>query len=330
MTPNESGIKSIDQVPLAGMMGVFPVPWRSVLLLLLMAALMACGQDKRLEQTLSLAQQRIQELEQAMTRGELRNARLIGQYAEKVASERPDLKEIIATLRQEPTKQGQLFKRLQRRIEQVRQLEASYGDPAVLLAEAQSIVDAADPAVFDMALADVVNVLADMSGGKLPRVGVIEKSRELGVNDAKDYGSGSQLVGNPNYGHWSNQGGTSFWEWYGMYSLFSNLTGGNRVYYNDWNRHRTYSFYQDRIADRYGSPLTRRKWGRNWSSSFQKSSGRDFSRPRKKSSFSRSAGTGGRTGSSRFGTSGNSKRSAFGAGSFRRSSSYRRGFRGGK
>lgn len=286
----------------------------------------ACGQDDRLNQGMAEAGQRIHQLSGAITKGDLRNATLIREYAEVVARDHPDLAAIVATLRKESTTDGQEFKRLQRRLEEVKQLGASYGDPKLLLDETRSIAESADPAIFDMALADVVNVLADMSKGKLARVGVLSKAAEKGVNDAKDYGPGGQLVGNPSYGQWANHSGTSFWEWYGMYSLFSNVMGGSRIFYNDWDRHRPYSFYQDRIVDRYGSPLTRRKWGRNWSSSYQKSGARNFSRARKKSSFSRGSST---SSSSRSGQA-SSRSSFFGSGSFRRSSSYRRGFRGGK
>lgn len=284
-----------------------------------------CGRDDRLDQGLALAEQRIRLLADAIAKGDLRNASLIRQYADVVAADHPDLNSIVDTLRKEATTEGQQFKRLQRRLDEVRQLRSSYGDPELLMVETNSVAEAADPAVFDMSLADVVNVLADMSNGKLGRVGVMSKSDERGLNDAKDYGPGSQLVGNPAYGQWVNRDGMSFWEWYGMYALFSNLMGGSRIFYNDWDRYRPYSFYQDRIADRYGSPLTQRKWGRTWSSSYQKAGARDFSsRPRKKSSFSRSV-----SGSASSQTS--SRRSSFfGSGSFRRSSSYQRGFRGGK
>lgn len=300
-------------------------PFFSLLLVLTISLLSAgCGQDGRLDQGIAQSEQHIRQLADAISNGELRNASLIREYADVVAADHADLSAIVDTLRKESTPQGQQFMRLQRRLDEVKQLRASYGDPDLLLAETQSIVASADPAVFDMSLADVVNVLADMSNGKLARVGVLSKSAERGVNDAKDYGPGSQLVGNPSYGQWANRDGMSFWEWYGMYSLFGNLMGGSRIFYNDWDRYRPYSFYQDRVADRYGSPLTRRKWGRTWSSSYQKAGVRDsFSRPRKKSRFSRrSSGFG----SSRTAT----RRSSFGSGSFRRSSSYRRGFRGGK
>ncbi len=36
--------------------------------------------------------------------------------------------------------------------------------------------------------------------------------------------SSNALVGNPSYRHWQqDNGGRSFWAWYGMYSMFNNV-----------------------------------------------------------------------------------------------------------
>lgn len=43
-------------------------------------------------------------------------------------------------------------------------------------------------------------------------------------------------TGSNQYGEWrQNSSGTSFWHYYGMYSLMSNLMGPSRYSYNDWN-----------------------------------------------------------------------------------------------
>ncbi len=270
--------------------------------------LVACGQDARLGQAVDDAARRIAALEKAIAAGELRNARLIEQYADVLVEEKPDLRQIVETLRREATVEGQQFRSLQRRLDELRRLLRDMGDPDLILAEAESLAAAADPANYDDELADVVNTLADMSDGRLPRVAV-----PPGADDgaAGRLGPGSRLVGNPSYGQWVDRGGMSFWEWYGMYSLFSNLMGGP-VRYGVWDRYRPYSHYQDRALDRYGSPLTRRRWGRHWGSSRVKTaSGRTV---RRQSRFSR-GGTAGSRGPT---------------GSLRRSSTYRRGFRGGK
>lgn len=50
---------------------------------------------------------------------------------------------------------------------------------------------------------------------------------------------GMAYVGNPQYGRWQqDSSGNRFWEFYGRYALFNALLGGNRYYYNDWDRWR--------------------------------------------------------------------------------------------
>ncbi len=277
-------------------------------ILLFVILLQACGQDARIEQSIIMAGERITALQKSLQASTLRNTRLIGQYADVLEKSRPALKQIIATLRREATPKGQLFQYLQRRYDELVKLQREYGDPELLLAEAASLAEAADPVNYDGQLADVVNTLADMSEGQLPRVAAPPRSAEQAV-------PGSRLIGNPGYGQWVNQGGTSFWEWYGMYSLFSNLMGG-RMSYNRWDRSRPYSYFQDRAIDRYGSPLTRRRWGNKWGSSVVKSADRGRTM-RKRSRFAKTSPTSSRSSRSR-------------TGSLRRSSTYQRGFRGGK
>ena len=49
-------------------------------------------------------------------------------------------------------------------------------------------------------------------------------------------------VGNKQYGHWENRGGTSFWAFYGQYMFMShmfNMMSPRRGYYNDYRSHRS-------------------------------------------------------------------------------------------
>jgi len=267
--------------------------WIMVLILLLLTG--CSGGSKVLDENIALATQKLQRLKATLDSDQLRNAQLIRQYARIVAEERPELSPITRQLAKDATTAGQPFQWLTGRLADVKKLKAQYGDPNKLLDEVYSIIEAADSRNFDNALADSVNVLADMSQGKLARIGTIAKDQESAFNDTKNLGAGAQLVGNPTYGHWSSSGGSSFWEWYGMYAMFSNLVGGRHVYYSTWDRHRPYSYYQDRGINRYGSPFIRDKWGRHYGSTYQKSAGssttRGFgSRSRRASSFSRGAG----------------------------------------
>jgi len=109
--------------------------------------------------------------------------------------------------------------------------------------------------LYSDALSDPLNVLADMSDGQLPRINSLSKSQSAKINNAQDFGTGEQLIGNPNYGQWATgSNGMSFWAWYGMYSMMGDLFGSRRTYYNDWGRHRNYSYYNDYGRKRYSSP----------------------------------------------------------------------------
>jgi len=110
-------------------------------------------------------------------------------------------------------------------------------------------------------MADTVNVIADLSNGELARVNSVSKDTEIRMNSAKDYGAGSQYIGNPNYGHWSHGSGGSFWAWYGQYHFFSSMFGGNRYYYNDWSGRRGYSYYHDIGRNSYTSRSQRAAQG---------------------------------------------------------------------
>ena len=72
---------------------------------------------------------------------------------------------------------------------------------------------------------------------------VIASKSPNGKVDNSKYPPGYQYVGNQNYGNWrTDNRGTSFWEWYGKYALFSSMFGmfNRPVYQNDWNGYRDY------------------------------------------------------------------------------------------
>ena len=111
--------------------------------------------------------------------------------------------------------------------------------------------------MFDESLADIVNVLAGLSGGTLPAIAGAagEKAPEAGA-------AGSYLVGNPSYGQWRQTGsGTSFWAFYGQYALFRDVIGGGRSWTQDrWYRDRGWSYYGDHGRHYYGSSSSQKQW----------------------------------------------------------------------
>lgn len=72
---------------------------------------------------------------------------------------------------------------------------------------------------------------------------------------------GMAYVGNEQYGRWQkDSAGNSFWAFYGRYAFLNAMLGGNRYYYNDWDRwrrdYRGHTPYYGKNADgsaRYGT-----------------------------------------------------------------------------
>lgn len=236
-----------------------------ILIILLTAGLLtACsGESERLQELLQQelvdTQRSMKTLGSALEQDTLSNARLITTYARSARQAKPEHSLVIDTLRQETTTQGGIYQALSQRTQQLSNQLAGQKDTGTELSldraadiqnDLQSIRAGADLGVFNMALTDPLNVIADIGG--LPRVQALAK--EAAQQQSKDaVGDGAQLVGNPAYGSWQqNSSGTSFWAFYGQYAMLRSLMGGP-VYYDRWSRGRDYSYYNDRGRDYYTS-----------------------------------------------------------------------------
>jgi len=237
-------------------------------LLLVQLGLSGCTSDeelwqKSLQAGSSEATTEVKRLVTKINQQSIRNTKLLGSYADVVKQQSPELREIVDTLATDATVNGPIVKGLQARLASATKAvpqAVKGGEKAVveLQQELNAIQVAADPALFGMMLTDPINVLADMSNGKLARVEAMSKEATLQANQAGDYGPGSQLVGNPNYGGWKQDSqGRSFWEWYGMYAMFSNLFRPP-IYYGGWAGNRGYSYYSDYGRNYYTSPSQRK------------------------------------------------------------------------
>ena len=193
----------------------------------------------------------------------LPNLRYLKQYANLVRRLQPDMSELVATLQAEGTDKGGLFTSLKGRLANAKQrlgqdAPASREAAMAVSAEAVAIALAAKTDVFNDSLVDVINVLADMSKGKLPKLNFAETSD-------KTMPPTQHLVGNPAYGNWQRGSGGGFWVWYGQYRLFSDVLGWNRGYrYNQdyWYRSRSASYYGDVGRHYYGSGRNNQSWAR--------------------------------------------------------------------
>lgn len=208
----------------------------------------------KINQQIPISEQRIKQLGKALDNNKVRNATLINQYAEKVARNKPSLTALVDEFRMDATSQGRMFKALEHRLNTVKNQPNMFASNQAIYDELINIYKAADPLLYSDALSDPLNVLADMSDGELPRVNALSKAQSKNANNAQDFGTGEQLIGNPSYGNWqTGSNGMSFWAWYGMYSMMGDLSG-RRTSYNDWGRSRNYSYYNDYGRTRYSSP----------------------------------------------------------------------------
>ncbi|MCB1647013.1 MAG: hypothetical protein KDI36_16250 [Pseudomonadales bacterium] len=230
----------------------------SLCLIALLLVLTACSSgDAEVEAAMLSAERRVSELESALSNGTVRNATIITQYASLLSQSRPELAPLLSELKKDATTQGPLFKSIKSRLVAVQDGTESFENWTDKVAELEAIQAAANIAVYNDALSDTVNVIADLSDGQFARVAAVSQEAELKMNQAEDFGAGSQYIGNPHYGYWSHGAGGSFWAWYGQYHFFSSLFGGRPYYYHDWAGRRGYSYYNDVGRNTYTS---RKQW----------------------------------------------------------------------
>ena len=227
-----------------------------LLIIITTLSLAGCGDPvkEQIEQQLPITEQRVSQLGDALNNGQVRNATLIKQYADTVMANKSNLAPLINEFRKDASTAGPMYKALLDRINTAKNQPQMFESSQALYNELLNIYQAADPVLYSDALSDPLNVLADMSDGQLPRINSLSKAQSQQANNAQDFGTGEQLIGNPNYGNWqTGSNGMSFWAWYGMYSLMGDMFG-RRTYYNDWGRQRNYSYYNDYGRTRYSSP----------------------------------------------------------------------------
>lgn len=226
-----------------------------VLTVILALSLAGCGDDRpeQIAKYQQLTQQRLDSLSTLLNDGQVRNANLLQQYTRILSQQKPDLVPLLDQLATDATARGPMFTSLTRRLTAA-QNAANFVDLDQQLAELENLYQATDPSQYNDMLSDQLNVVADMSDGALARVNSISRDAAALANGSEDFGAGSQLVGNPSYGNWqTGSNGMSIWAWYGMYSMFSNLTRGP-IGYDRWSSRRNYSYYNDVGRYRYTSP----------------------------------------------------------------------------
>ena len=226
-----------------------------LLIICLSFFLSACGDERqdKIDSNITSADYLLNNLGESLDNDNIRNAMLLKQYATLLSKDKPELIPLLDQLSRDATREGPTYQGLVQRLKTVREQPQVLGDIEAQLYETETLIEASDPTLFNDVLSDPINVIADMSDGKLARVNAISQAQSLLANGAEDNGPGSQLIGNPGYGQWqTNSSGMSFWHWYGMYSMFSAIT--NPVRYDRWSSNRDYSYYNDVGRNRYTSP----------------------------------------------------------------------------
>ncbi|MFP6806081.1 MAG: hypothetical protein VB957_02680 [Pseudomonadales bacterium] len=215
-------------------------------LALLVGALSGCSSgESKVEAAMLKTGNQLQVLNSALDGGTIRNATIIKQYSSILKSSRPELKPLLFELEKDATTMSPVYTSLQQRYSAVKDNIEQFDSWTAKVQELNAIQTASTVAIYNDALSDTVNVIADLSHGELARVNAVSQEAEQKANGSKNFGAGSQYIGNPHYGHWSQRSGGSFWAWYGQYHFFSSMFGGRRYYYNDWGRNRGYSYYND-------------------------------------------------------------------------------------
>lgn len=237
---------------------------RFAVVVLLLLSLSGCGGQGRDKESVELGitavRSELKNLERALDNDQVRNAVLLKQYAALLSDQRPALYELSATIAQDASSSGPLFQGLQSRLKTVSDLQegslsvSEFPTLADRVQELHALRQAASMPMFNDALSDPVNVLADLSNGTLARVNAISAAAEQAASGSESSIPAQQMVGNPHYGQWSGSGANSFWVWYGQYALISRLLGGGRSYYGDWGSRRGYSYYHDVGRRSYSSP----------------------------------------------------------------------------
>ncbi len=201
------------------------------------------------------------DLKKKLDGNQLRNAVIARDYADKLSQLKPDMASIADTLRKDATSDGVMYQSLFQRLNSVNLNPEREDEYRIAMSELLKIETGADPIIFNEALIDVVNTLADLSDGQLPRIN-IPKSSSTDTTIP-----GSYLVGNPNYGSWQkDSSGSSFWQFYGQYALLRDLLSPSYGYYGgpihrgSWYDRERYSYHHDYGRSTYGTAAENRTW----------------------------------------------------------------------
>ncbi|MFT6072590.1 MAG: hypothetical protein ACJARD_001682 [Alphaproteobacteria bacterium] len=211
--------------------------------------LSGCGdsaQDK-VDRLKPIIEKNFQILDDKIKSKTLRNVQILDQYARQAQEIEPELSDLINILAVDATIENPNLKTFKERFKNLDSLQTSKEKAIELMA----LQNATTPDIYNETLLDTINVLAGLTGGKLPAFDSDSKQTSQTA--------GTYLVGNPSYGHWGSSGGSSIWTWYAGYRMFGVLSG-NQHYYHRWYHNRPWSYYHDHGRSMYGGTRTNQQY----------------------------------------------------------------------
>jgi hypothetical protein len=244
--------------------------WLVFAFLLLLSACVSkeAALEGELDKEMELATRTLNQLKAELgTPSRLSNVTILRKYADDLGRMKPSLATAAQTMASNGDPEGPMVQALEKRLNAVRLTKGRHIDRLKeQLVEVVTVKEAANPNVFNDALADSVNVIADLSDGKLSRVQSISRRDQASRYEAAYAAPGAQLIGNPQYGYWEQEaGGGYIWTWFAVYWFFDEVLDLDDVFerrhyrYGYWSRHRPYSYYYDHGRYRYTSPKTLKK-----------------------------------------------------------------------
>jgi len=261
-------------------------PWLPLLLVITILLLGGCKNKhaEQIQQEYSQVELNLVDLESQLYNKRLTNAKIVDIYAQQLTELKPQFRSVAEAMSKDASEKGSLYKGLLQRLQKVNRKPENKQQFQVAHQSLVSIDMAADPVVFNDALIDLINTMAELSGGQLDTVSIPQGSQAANVR-GEQITPGSYLVGNPSYGEYRrDSSGGSFWQWYGQYAFFSRLTGGGMfnhspIYYDSWNRQPRYSYYNDYGRNSYGSQHDRQQTTQR--NSTMRSKGYEPAKPKK-------------------------------------------------
>lgn len=221
---------------------------RIIIGLVALFLLVSCSDPNlpKIDSKTEIIKSQITDLKSSLDERTLVNAAILESYIVKTKASNPEYESILTALSRQYTSKNSGVAKLEERLAAAhKDLGSGVLTSGEALAELENLKLASDKDTFNDSLVDEINTVAALSNGAL---------KPLNQPEGKELKAGANLVGNPTYGRWRQGGGSSFWVWYGQYSMFRSVFGRPR--YSSWYYNRPWSYGYDVYNNNYGS----RRW----------------------------------------------------------------------